>query len=992
MNKVNETESRLNKSIMNVATGGVLQFLTLLLNFVVRIVFVRVIGYSYLGISSLFTNILTVLSVADLGFGTSISISLYSALKKADKKQISGIITYYRKIYFIIGITVFMVGMVLRPFVSHIVNTDTPIPNLELYFFIYLVNLVSTYFVSYRHAIIKADQNNSVINTVQSMILLGKSIIELIVIVVFPHFMEMQYVYTTYLIVMVVATYVSELWCAHIAKKMYPYAFESAEISREEKVEISKNVKSLLLYKVCNAVNKSIDGILISILVSTTILGKYSNYTLIIGVLMGFGCLVSRNAIASLGNYVLTESKEKQVSMFYLINFVHIAIAAFFIVNYVGILQPFFHFVFGLDSTLSIATLVLTAIHIGFDLNYQVNELFRETTKMFRKIPYISAINLALNVILSIVLGHFFGLEGIIGGTLIAYFLTSFWFETFALFKFHLQSSSKKVWLKLAYAVVVIAAFSTAAFLITNYVQINEPLYKLAFSIGVSLVLSVGCIMSFAWFKEFKRFFEIARQAITSTVRAINNLLSKAKIQLLILSIAMVALVALVVARDLYTVEIDKLVFVILIFISTSFLRGEYFISYFLFLVPFHSGLPTGYTYILLLAFFFIKNIKIFKNWRLVINYLFIPTLVFVWELILSRKYGQMTPVTDALQVFSALGFAAFLLYDRKSISTKPLFVFALGAMAVGVILFLNWYKISVYVTEHTTNPSMKELKYVLTSYRFGDITRFIEWNEQYYLTSEYPHKVSMYLTENQNYLGFIMLSGIMSASYVLVKGRKIWAKPICLIIILICTMLGLYTGSKSYFICLSFFIFIFILSLSFDRKLNPLLALLLFGLIAVTAIIVCNKNEYINKMILSRMSDDSHRFSLIRSYFEAIFSKKEFAIFGVGATRLTELFSLTNEPPHNAVVQIIGGYGLTGFSIIFVGLVLTIIKGDLHLRLFKYKSFVALCPFLVFVLFSMTSQIFFPPNTLLYGLPTFYIIAAHSNEVRESKRNSVVQ
>ena len=99
MNKVNETESRLNKSIMNVATGGVLQFLTLLLNFVVRIVFVRVIGYSYLGISSLFTNILTVLSVADLGFGTSISISLYSALKKADKKQISGIITYYRKIY-----------------------------------------------------------------------------------------------------------------------------------------------------------------------------------------------------------------------------------------------------------------------------------------------------------------------------------------------------------------------------------------------------------------------------------------------------------------------------------------------------------------------------------------------------------------------------------------------------------------------------------------------------------------------------------------------------------------------------------------------------------------------------------------------------------------------------------------------------------------------------------------------------------------------------
>ena len=991
MNKDNETESRLNKSIMNVATGGVLQFLTLLLNFVVRIVFVRIIGYSYLGISSLFTNILTVLSVADLGFGTSISISLYSALKKADKKQISGIITYYRKIYFIIGITVFMVGMVLRPFVSHIVNTDTPIPNLELYFFIYLVNLVSTYFVSYRHAIIKADQNNSVINTVQSMILLGKSIIELIVIVAFPHFMEMQYVYTTYLIVMVVATYVSELWCAHIAKKMYPYAFESAEISREEKVEISKNVKSLLLYKVCNAVNKSIDGILISVLVSTTILGKYSNYTLIIGVLMGFGCLVSRNAIASLGNYVLTESKEKQVNMFYLINFVHIAIAAFFIVNYVGILQPFFHFVFGLDSTLSIATLVLTAVHIGFDLNYQVNELFRETTKMFRKIPYISAINLILNIILSIVLGHFFGLEGIIGGTLIAYFLTSFWFETFALFKFHLQSSSKKVWLKLAYAVVVITVFSTAAFLITNYVQINEPLYKLAFSIGVSLVLSLGCILSFAWFKEFKRFFEIARQALNSIIKAVNNLLSKSKVQLLALIIAAGSLVVLVAIRDLCYIEIDKLAFVVLIPISALFLRGEYFVSYFLFLLPFHSGLPTGYTYIILLGLFFIKNIKLFKDWRLLIAYLFIPTFVFVWELVASKKYGEMTSVTDALQVFSALGFAAFILYDKKLISKKPLFVFSLSALFAGLIIFGHWFKIASYVTEHTTNESMKELKSVLTKYRFGNVTRLIA-NIKPFCTTEYQLKISMYLTENENYLGFIMLVGIMCASYVFVKDKNHWKKPICLVTILICTALGLYTASKSFYICLAVFVVTFILSLCFDKKLNILVGVLILGSLALVFYLVSSNNDFIGEMIISRMDNDSNRFKLIRSYLEAIFSQKEFALFGVGSTRLTALFSLTNEPPHNAVVQIIGGYGLIGFTIITIGLILTIWKGDLHLRPIKYKSFVALCPFLVFVLFSMTSQIFFPPNTLLYGLPTFYIIAAHSNEVRESKLNSVVQ
>ena len=977
-----ENESRLNKSIANVATGGFLQILTLLLNFVVRIVFVRVIGYSYLGISSLFTNILTVLSVADLGFGTSISISLYSALKKADKKHIAGFISYYRRIYFIIGIIVFMAGIVLLPFVSKIVNTETPIPNLELYFFIYLVNLVSTYFVSYRHAIIKADQNNSVINTVQSAILLGKSIIELIVIAAFPHFMEMQYVYTVYLVVMVAATYVSELWCAHLAKKMYPYAFEGAAISREEKTEISKNVRSLLLYKVCNAVNKSIDAILISILVSTTILGKYSNYTLIIGVLMGFGCLVSRNSIASLGNYVLTESKEKQANMFFLINFVHIVIAAFFIVNYVGILQPFFHFAFGLDSTLSIATLILTAVHIGFDLNYQVNELFRETTKMFRKIPYISAINLVLNIILSIVLGHFFGLEGIIGGTLIAYFLTSFWFETFALFKYHLQMSSTKVWLKLAYAVVVIAAFSVGAFLITNYVKIDELLYKLAFSIGVSLVLSFACIMSFAWFKEFKAFFDIAKRALAAVIKAVNALLSKTIVQVIALCLACISIVILVVIRDLNAVEIDKLVFVILIFVSAAFLRKQYFVSYVLFLLPFHSGLPTGYTYIILAVIFIIKNIKMFKNWRLIINYLFIPTVVFVWELVASKHSGQMTSVTDALQVFSALLFASFLLYDKQLRSKLPLFMFALGVTAVGVIIFKHWCDVATYVTKHTSNESMKSFKDVMVSIRFGDVSEFINWHELYYIT-EYPKKVSMMLSDNSNYVGFIMLSGIMSASYVLARDKKIWRKLICIPIIVACTALGMFTGSKSFYICFALFVLFFMLSLCLDRVLNPLIGLLVIGAIGITIILVSTQDPFINKFIIERMTSDSQRFTLIRDYFKWIFSNREHLAFGVGGKYMKEISGLSS-PPHNAVAQIIGGYGLVGFAVICAGLVLTMIKGDLHLRVIKYKSWSAICPFVVFTVFAMTSQIFLPPNTLLYGLPVFYIIASHSNGVRE--------
>ena len=976
MERPNDNVSRLNNSITNVATGGALQFLTLLLNFVVRIVFVRVIGYSYLGISSLFTNILTVLSVADLGFGTSISISLYSALKKADEKHISAIIAYYRRVYFVIGAIVFMAGLMIRPFVSYVVNTETAVPNLELYFFVYLVNLVSTYFISYRHAIIKADQKNGVINTIQSFVLLGKSLIELVVIMVIPRVANVQAAYITYLIVMVLATYVSEIWCARLAKKMYPYAFQGGQIPQEEKKEISKNVKSLLLYKVCNAVNKSIDSILISILVSTTILGKYSNYTLIIGVLMGFGCLVSRNSIASLGNYVLTETKEKQADMFYMISFVHIAIAAFFIVNYVGILQPFFHFIFGLDSTLSIAALVLTAIHIGFDLNYQVNELFRETTKMFRKIPYISAINLVLNIILSIVLGHFFGLEGIIAGTLIAYFLTSFWFETFALFKYHLQMSSKKVWFKLAYAVIVIAIFATGAFLITNNVKIDDQLYKLAFSTGVSLVLSVGCVLSFAWFKEFKKVFTIAKQAFFSVCKSINAFLNNKKLQLIVLIGSAVMLVVCVVARDLLDFEINKLVFVGLIFVSALMLRGEYFIAYILFTLPFHSGLPTGYIYILLAGLFLIKNITLFKKWQLIPIYLFIPTLVFVWELVMSSIYGKMTSVTDALQVFSVLLFSSFLIYDRKSTSKRPLFVFAISVAIVGLIILINWFKIIDFIVNHDTNKTFKSM---LELFRFGDTGELIDWYNLWYLP-KYPYKASMFLGDNQNYLGFLCLSGIMAASFVLFKERgAIYRKPVCFLIIVLLTGLGFFTGSKSFFFCFAIFVVLFILSLIVERTIKWWAGLLILAAIGGGVYLLCTKNEFVNHFIIQRLDSDSQRISLIKDYFDFIFSDQDVMLFGTGASRLQEM-AMYDQPPHNALAQIMGGYGVIGTGVIVIGLGYTLFGS----KLFKGKCLAAFIPTLVFVIFSMTSQIFIPPNTLVYGLPVLYILAMNSNANRE--------
>ena len=977
--KIAENHSRIKKTAVNLITGVVLQLLTVVLNFVVRMMFVRYLGYAYLGTSSLFYNVLTILSVADLGFGTSISISLYTALRNKDEEKIAGILSFYRKIYLIIGGVIFLIGCIITPFIGYLVKTDEAIPLLPLYFFIYLINLISTYFIAYKHAIIKADQKNGILNLINSFVLLGKSILELLVVVIISRLFGAQTAYIAYLIVMVAATYFIEIWSARTAKKLYPYAFKKASLSSEDKKEIAKNVKSLLLYKVCRAFNKAVDSILISSLVGIVILGKYSNYTLIVTTLMGFGCLISRNAIASLGNYVLSETKDKQVEMFKIINFLHIVIAAFFIVNFVGILEPFFHLAFGLDSTLSVFTLLLVAIHLGFDINYQVNELFRETTKMFRKIPYISAINLGLNIILSIVLGIYFGLEGIIGGTLISYFLTSFWFETFALFKYYFKKPQKEIWLKLIYATFSIAIFSAASYFISTKIIVGEELLQLVFSICVSLLCSALSIASMFWWKEFKYLIELSNKIIKPIVDKIFAFLKKEKIQKTLLFLSIVVITCLTILRDLFGIEISKYIFLALFAFFGILFNRTFFTCFVLFIIPFNSGLPIGFIYPLVALFFVLKNYVLFKKKpKILINYLFIPILLVVLELILSTVYGQTASISFLLTLFSCLFIFSFIVYNKNDISFKPLKYFVLGSVFVGLIMLIHWLQIYAMIIKLHDDPNITFIK-LLSKNRFGRIDKLIKWGEKWYHIN-YTHRTSMMLDENENYFGLMMLSSIFASAILILKEKKIFKIFLLILSILVCVLLGTYTGSKSFFISLAIFVLFFLFMLYAESyistKIVVCLLLIIGGVIAFAAI----KIPYVNQMIIGRMDSDSGRIRLIGEYFGYLFKHPVQLIFGVGVTRLKEMTGFS-EPPHNAIVQIVGGYGIVGFLIIIAALVVTITKARPKMHLIVDNKIIYFCPLFVFLIFAQTSQIFYPIATLMYGLPVFYLFISAMNE-----------
>ena len=90
--------TRTGKSAINLMTGIFSQLIILVLNFTIRYLFIAKIGIEYLGINSLFSGILTILSVADLGFGSALGIVLYSSLAKKNEEEIAGLMNFFRKV------------------------------------------------------------------------------------------------------------------------------------------------------------------------------------------------------------------------------------------------------------------------------------------------------------------------------------------------------------------------------------------------------------------------------------------------------------------------------------------------------------------------------------------------------------------------------------------------------------------------------------------------------------------------------------------------------------------------------------------------------------------------------------------------------------------------------------------------------------------------------------------------------------------------------
>lgn len=425
---LNSNNSRTLSAGKNALTAFANKILILILTFISRRFFIQYIGVEYLGINGLFANILTLLSMADLGLGTAMNVSLYQPIAQNDTNKIDALINYFKRIYSFIAIAVTVVGFALLPFLRLLINMEQDIPYIEVYYAVYVLKNTVSYLLVYKSALLYADQKNYIINLVDSITNSAKVVIQTIVIVLFKN-------YLLFIIVDVVSVLAKNIIVSIRATREYPFLSGNHKLDTIEKKALFSDISSVFIYKVAFALLNGTDNILMSVIVGTIWVGLYSNYYTITSAVELFIGLLFTSLTASVGNLVAKESFEKRFQVFEIMQLVSFWICGFTVVSLYYLLQDFITLWLGSKMLLDNLTLIAIVINLFFSTCMRPVWTFREGTGMYKQIRYIMLITAGLNLILSIVLGKILGVSGILFATSISKLLTYFWYEPNILFK-----------------------------------------------------------------------------------------------------------------------------------------------------------------------------------------------------------------------------------------------------------------------------------------------------------------------------------------------------------------------------------------------------------------------------------------------------------------------------------------------------------------------------------------------------------------------------
>lgn len=318
--------SRTKNSALSLVTGIGGQLLNEALRFITRTVFIYTLGKMFLGINGLFAEIMTMLSLANLGVGTAIIYRLYKPIADNDEHQVRVLLKFYKRAYQVIGCVILVLGLCLLPFLNVLIKDYDRLGsiglNAEVVYLLFLgQSVVSYFFFAYRNCVFAADQKQYIVNSVNIITSIVTAVVQIAVLYIWKDFI-------VYLLVGIVDNIIKNVAVAILTYKQYPSYFtkEPDSLPKHEVKSMFKDCGALLIYKVSGIVNKSTGNFIISAFIGLATVALYSNYLVIYVAIRNLANQMYSAIKGSMGNLFATAEIERKVFIFEVCNLLCILI------------------------------------------------------------------------------------------------------------------------------------------------------------------------------------------------------------------------------------------------------------------------------------------------------------------------------------------------------------------------------------------------------------------------------------------------------------------------------------------------------------------------------------------------------------------------------------------------------------------------------------------------------------------------------------------
>lgn len=475
------------------------QILTLGLNFVLRSILIQSLGVTYLGLQGLFVNIISILSMAELGIGTAITYNLYKPIENNDEYKISALMNMYKTAYRYIATSIFGLSIILTPFLPNIVKGYNETKGLYLIYLIYILNTVFSYLFVYKRSIIVANQKAYIVNIIDYLFMIITVVVQGFILIRLKNFIF-------YIIAEGVIKITKNIVISIVADKLYPFMskMRGAKVSDLDKKHFFENIKALFLYKIGGTIIDSTDNVVISSFLGLSSVGIYSGYSLIISSLKVLISRMFNSLTSSVGNLNINESHEKKYFIFRTLELITFYIYFIVSICIFQLINPFINIWIGNEFLFEKSIVFILVINFYMAGMLVPIGVYRNACGLFVQGKYRPIIASILNIVISIWLVKPMGIIGVFIGTFISRALVTCWFDPYVIYKNVFNKSLIYYFISYAKYLFVLAIgmlFSCGLNFILPHNTFMQIIIK---AICIIIILTIVFIICFFRSEEFK--------------------------------------------------------------------------------------------------------------------------------------------------------------------------------------------------------------------------------------------------------------------------------------------------------------------------------------------------------------------------------------------------------------------------------------------------------------------------------------------------------